>query len=227
MKLLVYFLALFLVYLLAYAIETSQNTRTLDSLDQDGFCILQSPKEALALLPGYQFMDYVYRIDDGTLATFHRDVTSSPTVYQTKHPVYTLIQYLYEGDLLSVCPGSHRSPFVGRILNLEGDRCCFLFHCDLLHAGRNNHCKERHVIQYKLCHPEDLDALSHLQGIRAHKQEKCQDTFYTSMVRSLSYYFQFPLLLATPLMIERDTDDTLRGKIQSVIPLSYYNNAST
>ena len=226
MKLLVYFLALFLIYLLVYAIETSQNTRTLGpvSLDQDGFCILQSPKEALALLPGYQFMDYVYRIDDGTLATFHRDVTSSPTVYQTKHPVYTLIHYLYEGHQLSVCPGSHRSPFVGRILNLEGDRCCFLFHCDLLHAGRNNNCKERHVIQYKLCHPEDLDALSHLQGIRAHKQEKCQDTFYASMVRSLSYYFQFPLLLATPLMIERDTNDTLRGKIQSVIPLSYYNN---
>lgn len=221
------YLALFLVYLLAYMIETSQTTRTLDpvSLDQEGFCILQSPAEALAVLPGYQFMDYVYRIDDGTLATFHRDVTSSPTVYQTKHPVYTLIHYLYEGDLLSVCPGSHRSPFVGRILNLEGKAgTCFLFHCDLLHAGRNNHCKERHVIQYKLCHPEDLGALSHLQGIRAHKQETCQDTFYASMVRSLSYYFQLPLLLATPLMIERDTDDTIRGKIQSVIPLSYYNN---
>jgi hypothetical protein len=213
-------LACLLLYLLYYMIEeTNQNTRT---LEQDGFCILQSPKEALTLLPGYQFMDYLYEIEDSALSTFHRDVTSSKTVYQTDHPVYTLIHYLYEGDLLSVCPGSHRSPFVGRILNLEG-RGCFLFDCDLLHAGRINHCKERRVIQYKLCHPDDLDKLSHLQGIRVHKQEACHDTFYVSFIRKLSYYVQFPLLLATPLMIQRHSDDTLGGKIQSVIPLSYYN----
>ncbi len=216
-------LQLFLIYLLAYLIEASpKNTRT---LEQDGFCILRCPGDALSILPGYQFLDYVYRIDDGTLATFHRDVTSSPTVYQTKYPVYTLIHYLYEGELLSVCPGSHRSIFVGRILNLEGTKgTCFLFHCDLLHAGRNNHCRERHVIQYKLCHKDDVAHLSHLQGVRAHKQEKCQDTFYASLMRTFSYYFQLPLLLATPLMIRREDPESLIGTIQSLIPLSYYNN---
>lgn len=217
------FLAI-LIYLLAYMNEDedlNQNTRT---LDRDGFCILNM-EDVLSKLPcGYQFLDYVYQIDDGTLSTFHRDVTSSKTIYHTTYPVYTLIHYLYDGELLSVCPGSHRSLFVGRILNLEGKAgTCFLFDGDLLHAGRNNHCQERHVVQYKLCHKDDLDKLAHLQGIRAHKREACQDTLYATFVRKMSYYFQLPLLFAYPLMTRRE-HGTLIGNIQSVIPLSYYNN---
>ena len=217
------YLAGIVFYLLYYILEnTNQNTRT---LERDGFCILEEPIQALSKLPkGYQFMDYVYQIDDGALSTFHRDVTSSKTIYDTLHPVYTLIHYLYDGDMLSVCPGSHESILVGRILNLEGKTgTCFLFDCDLLHAGRINHCKERHVVQYKICHVDDLEKLNHLQGIRKHKQETCQDTFYVGFVRKMSYYFQLPLLLAYPLMIHRHDDHTLLGKIQSMIPLSYYN----
>jgi hypothetical protein len=212
-----------LIYLLYYWIENeNQNTRT---LDHDGFCILKD-KDALSMLPsGYAFLDYVYEIEDGALSTFHRDVTSSKTVYSTTYPVYTLIQYLYDGELLSVCPGSHRSLCVHRILNLEGKRgTCFLFDCDLLHSGRNNQCKERRVVQYKICHEVDRDKLSHLEGIRTYKKEICQDTNYSFIIRKLSYYFQLPLQLAYPLMIRRDNKDTLRGKIQSIIPLDYYNN---
>jgi hypothetical protein len=225
MKLVIAFVLLYLLYYMVEReyVEQTYLEQTTTTLEQ-GYCRLSYPEQALELLPGYQFLDYVYRIDDGTLSTFHRDVTSSQTVYQTKHPVYTLIHYLYEGELLSVCPGSHRSLFVGRILNLNGKSgTCFLFNSDLLHAGRNNQCRERHVIQYKLCHPEDLPLLSHLQGIRAHKQERCYNTPYASMMRKLSYYCQLPLLLATPLMLQRE-QDTLVGALQSVIPLSYYNN---
>ena len=71
-------------------------------------------------------MDYIYKINDGALSTFHRDVTSSKTIY----PVYTLILYKYDGELLSVCPSSNTTyPFVtSRIVNVEGKSgTCFLF----------------------------------------------------------------------------------------------------
>ena len=106
-------------------------------LKNDGFCVLyrqtisqpciKLQEDVLSKLPtGYVFMDYIYKINDGALSTFHRDVTSSKTIY----PVYTLILYKYDGELLSVCPSSNTTyPFVtSRIVNVEGKSgTCFLF----------------------------------------------------------------------------------------------------
>jgi hypothetical protein len=244
MKILV-FLIFFLICL--YFIEKSEEYRTsicTRTLKKDGFCVLQKnvyneitdepciqlKQDVLHLLPeGYEFIDYVYKIHDGALSTFHRDVTSSKTIYKTKYPVYTLILYKYEGELLSVCPGSHDSyPFVwSQIVNIEGKPgTVFLFDCDLLHAGCTNYCKERHVIQYKLCHYEDKHTLSHLQKIRNEKMDVCTLSLYNSSVRKLSYYFQLPInTILYPLMIKRENKDTVIGKIQSMIPLKYYNNS--
>jgi hypothetical protein len=86
--------------------------------------------------------------------------------------VYTLILYKNEGELLSLCPRSNQTyPFVwSSIVNVKGKRgTAFLFDCDLLHAGCTNYCKEREVIQYKICHHDDLNKLKHLQGIKKNK----------------------------------------------------------
>jgi len=187
---------------------TSVNTRT---LEKDGFCVLYNKtyvethdvpceklqEHVLSVLPsGYVFIDYIYKINDGALSTFHRDVTSSKTIYKTTRPVYTLILYKYEGELLSVCPGSDKSyPFAWkRITNITGKPgTCFLFDCDLLHAGCPNKCKERQVIQYKICHTDDLHKMTHLQGIRNEKNDICKISLYNSILRKLTYYFEMPL----------------------------------
>ena len=213
------------------------------SLEKDGFCVLYDPEylqttdmpclklqqNILNKLPDeYVFLDYVYNINDTSLSTFHRDVTSSQNVYKTKYPVYTAILYKYDGELLSVCPGSNKTyPFVlSNIVNISGKGgSVFLFDCELLHAGMKNSCKKRKVIQYKICHYEDLYLLNHLNNIRVKKYDICKNDLYGEIVRKMSYYFQFPInTFLYPLMIKRENDSSLLGYIQSFIPLTYYNN---
>lgn len=223
--------------------EFSSQAQKPRTIAEDGVTILYDPEynqtkdfpcpklqaDVLAKLPpGYTIMDYIYKIDGVALSTFHRDVTSSQYIHKTKHPVYTLILYKYGGELLSICPGSNKTyPFVwSNIVNMHGyPGTAFLFDSDLLHAGCFNQCKKRKVIQYKVCHKDDLGQLAHLQGVRAQKRETCNMSLYTLCMRKLSYYFEFPInYVLYPFMIKRESTDTLVGQIQSWIPLSYYNN---
>jgi hypothetical protein len=234
------FIVLVMVYLLYYCDELYDNQF---DLVKDGICILYDPiyttttdypcpslqSDVLNRLPpGYMFMDYVYKINDTSLSTFHRDVTSSKRLFHTKHPVYTVILYNYSGELLSVCPGSHNSyPFVwSRIVNVSGSAgTVFLFDSEVLHAGRTNQCHDRKIIQYKLCHKDDLDKVSHLQNIHVEKTEVCRDDLSVKLKRKLSYFFELPINTITyPLMIKREDTNTWIGKIQSWIPLQFYNN---
>lgn len=241
-------ISIILIYFIFYSLELEENadvsiqTRT---LDKDGFCVLYNPayvqdpdelddKKALEidvlakLPPGYVFIDYVYKIHDVALSTFHRDVTSSKHIYKTRHPVYTLILYKYDGELLSVCPGSNQTyPFVwSRIVNVQGKSgTVFLFDSDLLHAGQTNNCQDRNVVQYKICHRSDLDKLSSLRGINVEKNDKCEINYYNYFMRKLSYYFEMPVnYILYPLMVKREDENSLIGKIQSYIPMTFYNN---
>jgi hypothetical protein len=112
-------------------------TRTIEN---DGFCVLHNTlyskntikmpcpelkKDILNKLPnGYVFIDYVYKINNVALSTFHRDVTSSKNIFNTEYPVYTAILYKYTGELLSVCPGSNKTyPFCwSNICNIYGEK---------------------------------------------------------------------------------------------------------
>jgi len=101
----------------------------------------------------------------------------------------------------------------------------FLFNCELLHAGMKNSCKKREVIQYKICHYEDVHLLNHLNNIDVKKNDICKNDLYGKIVRKMSYYFQFPInTFLYPLMIKRENDNSMLGYIQSFIPLTYYNN---
>lgn len=217
------------IYCAFYYLEDDEPAGTATrTLENDGFCTLHDPSRLdvlLSLPPGYQFMDYSYRIKNASLSTFHRDVTSSKTIYKTKYPVYTLIVYMYDGKLLSVCPGSDQTnPFTfSRILNVCGT--AFLFDCDLLHAGCMNHCKERELVQYKICHTDDLPKLSHLNGINMTKEYVCKRSMMNHILRKLSYYFEMPInYFLYPLLSKRYENDTADGKIQSIIPIQFYNN---
>ncbi len=210
--LVVIFVILFIAYYnfeLYEFYETSVKTR---NIPDDGFCVLfdehysdqthdypcvKLQKDILKRLPeGYTFIDYFYKIEDVALSTFHRDVTSSQRIYDTTHPVYTVILYKYDGELLSLCPGSHKSyPFVlSQITNIDGKAgTVFLFDCDVLHAGRTNMCKKREIIQFKVCHTDDLKKLSCLAGTKVVKKGKCEMSHYNSLMRKLSYFFELPI----------------------------------
>lgn len=243
----IYIWMVLFIYIALYWVETNEHVDTSIHrrvLDIDGFCCLfnreylktqdtpciKLQRDLLDKLPnGYTFMDYIYTIENTALSTFHRDVTSSKQIYKTQHPVYTAILYLYDGELLSVCPGSNRTyPFVfSSIVNISGYAgTVFLFDCELLHAGMINQCKKRKVIQYKLCHKDDLHLLSHLQNTRAYKKDICRLSIRQDITRKMSYYFQLPVnTFLYPLMIKKEQNNTIIGIIQSFIPLQYYNNA--
>ena len=218
-------------------------------LSVDGICMLYDPgyneivslpptkfrKDILRELPeGYLFLDYLYQIKNGTLSTFHRDVTSSSYIFHTKYPVYTAILYKYDGALFSFCPGSHRTyPFVwSRITNIHGYRgTVFLFDSELLHAGAMNESSERQLVQYKICHVEDIPKLESLSGIRASNDTTVDGTrdsnisFWGKTMRKISYFLEMPIhCFLYPLMMKRENSDNIIGKIQSWIPISFYNN---
>jgi hypothetical protein len=219
--------------------ETVEESKT-RSIEKDGFKVIQNPSyvtnisklkhDILDQLPaGYQFLDYEYKIYDSTLFTFHRDVTSSKNIFNTDHPVYTMILYKSDGCLLSLCPGSHASyPFVfSRIVNIKGDKgTAFLFDSDLLHAGCVNGCEPREVFQYKICHKDDLPKLKSLQGVRMKKKQMCTDTVQNRLTRKLSYFFEFPInYFLSPFMMKKYEKGSVMEKVQSIVPITFYNNA--
>ena len=229
------------IYILYYFFETSiYEHEHKNNLEKDGFSVLYNPEYCLSskipsaqfkndilqqLPPGYNFIDYSYTIKNTALSTFHRDVTSSQNIYHTKYPIYTSIIYKYSGELLSLCPGSYLSyPFVNsRIVNISGkEGTAFLFNSDTLHCGCQNNCERPEIVQYKICHKDDLHLLGHLVGKHVEKEDTCSQS---SISRKLSYYFEFPInVIFYPFMVDKKSEDTLIGKLQSYIPVTFYNN---
>jgi len=178
------------------------------TLERDGYVELDGLGDrfdALRHLPdGYAFLDYRYEIRGCTLATFHRDVTSSRHVHGTSRPTYTLIVYEPGPEhTLSVCPGSHRTvPFLfSRPVSLRSR--AVLFDCDLVHAGAlSGGGAGRRAVQYKIAHADDAGALAHLVGVDAAKDGGCGGPRIADHVyRRLSLVFSLPVNhLLTPLL---------------------------
>lgn len=238
------FLIVFILLHVYFFFESSESTEnSTRTLDKDGFCCFkienredvrrtqtEERTKTLASLPSdYMFIDYEYTIYSAALSTFHRDVTSSQVLYGCDYPVYTLIVYEYDGDLLSICPASERTwPFVWtRIVNLNGPKgTCILFNSEMLHAGQPNQCRPRFARQYKICHKDDIKKLSHLQGIRAVKDTECVDDLSSRMKRKISYYFAFLVNhVFYPFLMQKWGEDTWMGQMQSLLPdHQFYNN---
>jgi len=234
------FLIVFILLHIYFFFESEETTvNSTRTLETDGFCSFPSfglksreeerSKTLASLPPDYEFLDYEYTIYSAALSTFHRDVTSSHVLYGCAHPVYTLIVYEYDGDLLSICPASERTwPFVWtRIVNLSGPRgTCILFNSEMLHAGQPNQCRPRFARQYKICHRDDIKKLGHLQGIRAKKDTECVDDLQSRMKRKISYYFAFLINhIFYPFLMQKWDEDTWMGQMQSLLPdHQFYNN---
>jgi len=234
---------LYIIYFCTEHNESSIVSTTTRTLENDGFKVFKyddfenvgknPPTEftepVLQFLGNdYKFMDYSYAIKNATLSTFHRDVTSSRYLYNCKHPIYTLILYKYEGCLLSICPASNYSyPFVySQIVNISGPAgTCFLFHCDLLHAGCFNNCKERDIIQYKIVHKDDVEYFPHLQNVHVEKKENnCEDTYYNHFLRKSSYFFELPINTIFSPFLQKKEQGGIVGHLQDYSSINFYNN---
>jgi hypothetical protein len=186
--------------------------------------------EFLSKLPsGYKFLDYYYYIKGCSLSTHHRDVTSGQHYFNTIHPTYTAIIYEYNGDFLSITPNSHNQfPFIwSRSTNISGEKnTCVLFNADMLHCGMINKVgNKRKVIQFKIVHEDDLDKLRELNNVRVEKVGECNVSRPNELgLRFVSYHFAwFVNSVLTPLL-QKHKKDGIGRVLQSIIPISFYNN---
>ena len=98
---LIYAILFILLVVLYFGTIETEGYRSETTLSEDGFVVVMSKNDAIKQLPeGYVFLDYEFIIDGCALATFHRDVTSSQSQFNTKYPVYTYIEYDYDGNVI-------------------------------------------------------------------------------------------------------------------------------
>ena len=212
--------------------ETKLDINKYTNLSEDGYIILlnkPSNEEILSYLPkDYVFMNYKYVIKGCSLSTYHRDVTSSQYEFKTKYPVYTYIWYKNNGELLSLCPGSHKTvPYCysrPKILTAP-ENTGVIFNCDVLHAGAlNKFGDERHAEQYKIIHIQDYDKLIKLDGIQKVKHGNCNINItyeYISRKISLLFPYFFNHIL-TPYLQEKQ--DSFVGKVvETIYARDFYN----
>lgn len=218
---LIIILIILIIILLFNLYETEDKYKYNRNIKIDGYKVFDNDdkKEILKNLPkDYVYIDYKYEIKGCTLSTFHRDVTSSQYIYKTKYPVYTLISYYNKkyGPLLALCPHSHiLTPYLGTLpVIINGNySTSILFNCDIIHAGAlNDYGKNRHAIQYKICHIDDLSKLSHLIGINKITYGSCNNSnyFYTYLLRKALLYFSYIInYLMTDLLQTKPEKDTI------------------
>ena len=222
---------IFIIYLIWYLNET-EYIKEEPTLEEDGFIKLYNIKKeyVLSYLPkDYVFIDYKYTIKGCTLSTFHRDVTSSQYIFNTKYPVYTYIKYYNDGPHISLCPGSHKSVPLNfnkaKIINGKKSDG-YLFNCDLIHAGAINDNKdERLVIQYKICHKDDLNKLKHLIGIKKFQKNDCNNNLYYDMIlRKLSLLFPYITNHVFTKYLQSKQNNIFQKIINNIYKRDFYNS---
>ena len=178
------------------------------------------------LSPKYKFLNYQYHIKNNCLYTFHRDLTSSQRYQKLKHPSYTLIIYLYDGALCSICPNSKNSIITPTPVTINGRKgTCVLFNADMVHAAAYDAPLDRQCIQYKICHEEDVENLEHLQGQIITKDGNQESKWFGNrFMRYMSH--KYVSLWDLPIIgkyIERKQPDIVGNVIDKYTTLNFYN----
>ena len=229
------FLIAFLTYIFHFLHETDY-ILIKNNLD-NGFVILENKDEIYNYLSSdyqflnYQFLNYQYTIKGCTLQTFHRDVTSSQYIFNTKYPVYTYIVYFNKGPVLSVCPGSHKTvPFLfqrAQTIFNNNSRIGILFNCDLVHAGAlNNLGNKRHAIQYKIAHQDDFEKLKHLNNINKITNNDCKNNNFLKnyILRKISLLFSYPINHVFTKYLQNNQNNILNNLLIKILGKKFYNN---
>jgi hypothetical protein len=193
----------------------------------DGYIVINPGEDPIDYLEnGYVYMRYKYIIEGPPLSTYHRDVTSSSTIFKTQHPTYTYLTYNYDGNFLSVSPGSHKAWTCEFPITLTGKRGGgVLFDCDLVHGGLRGPLgdSERVATQYKIVHYDDIPLLLHLDNVEVCKRSVVIPLWQEICMRITSYIFVVPIQWFAGSLLHRQYEGVL-GFIQRLIPINHYNN---
>ena len=192
----------------------------------DGYVLVNPGEDPMDYLEdGYVYMRYKYVIEGPPLSTYHRDVTSSSSIFNTQHPTYTYLTYNYDGNFLSVCPGSHRAWTCEFPITLSGRRGGgVLFDCDLVHGGlKGPNGVSRIATQYKIVHYDDIPLLLHLDSIDVCKRSIDVAPWKDIFMRITSYIFVVPIQWFAGSLLHRQYSGFL-GFLQRLIPINHYNN---
>ncbi len=232
--LLLFLLFLFLIYFFIFTDEKEIENKN-STLEDDGYLIFDrhlTKYEVINRLPkDYVFLDYKYSINGCTLSTFHRDVTSSQYVFNSKYPVYTYICYYNEGKLMSLCPGSHKqTPFLFRrpkYIKSDSKRTSVLFNCDLVHSGYLNKkpLKNRKAIQYKIVHKEDLEIFKNLHKINKIKNDNCRyfNYNYELFLRKMSLFNSYIVNHVFTEYLQNNKNDLINKNLIKIFNKNFYN----
>jgi hypothetical protein len=203
-------------------------------LYKDGFCTVVLPDKWISiqsflrpLLPkGYVFLDYKYVINGPALFTYHRDVTSSQTTLNTSYPTYTAIHYEYEGEFLSVSPGSHIMWKFNIPTTIKGPQnTVVIFNCDLVHGGLDAPPNvTRKATQYKIAHLSDLHKLTEVQGISVVQKGSEVNPALRTCMRIFSYVFVVPIQTVFLPLLQRRSFTGFSSFLQDLVPIQYFNN---
>ena len=177
----------------------------------------------------YIFLDYKYHLKGCSVSTYHRDITSNKTTLNTKYPTYTALIYRYNGNYISVCPGSHKTyPFTfKRPISVKGKEIgMVIFNGDLLHAGMiNNVGKKRDFMQFKIVHKSDYKKLAHLNKINLYKQNDCTNSYlFNLFLRKMSYIFALFINLFNGFFIKKENSGIKKYAQEIFSFLNFYNN---
>lgn len=225
-----FFIIVILVYITYFLYETIHKDKE-DKFKKNGFIILQNKNDIYKHLSNdYKFLNYKYTIKGCTLQTFHRDVTSSQYILETKYPIYTYIEYYNKGPVLSVCPGSHITvPFLyNKAVTLYNNKSKIgiMFNSDLVHAGAlNNLGKERYAIQYKIAHKDDIEKLKHLNNINKVANNDCSNNNYIKnyILRKLSLLFCYPINHIFTKYLQNEQNNILSDFLIKLMGKKFYN----
>ena len=205
----------------------------MNNLLEQGFYSIKSEntlealtKNVLPILPvGYVFLDYKYELLGPSLYTYHRDVTSSHSCFNTKYPTYTAIHYNYNGNLLSVSPGSHRSYKINMPVTIQGEsNTTIIIDCDLVHGGIDAPTSiKRCATQYKVIHKDDIHLLKEIDGLHMSKTGQKISPYLQLFLRIGSYIFTVPIQYVCLPLIQRRASNRIGLFLQNLIPINYYN----
>jgi hypothetical protein len=136
------------------------------------------------------------------------------------------LTYNYDGNFLSVSPGSHKTWTFEFPITLSGKRGGgVLFDCDLVHGGLRGPIgdSERVATQYKIVHYDDIPLLLHLDNVEVCKRSVVIPLWQEICMRITSYIFVVPIQWFAGSLLHRQYEGVL-GFIQRLIPINHYNN---
>ena len=96
----------------------------------------------------------------------------------------------------------------------------------MLHCGMINKVgKNRKVIQFKIVHEDDLYKLRKLNNIHIEKEGKCELSIPNELgLRFISYHFAWFINSVLTPLLQRHKEDGIGRVLQSIVPISFYNN---